>query len=83
LLGCGLDNPNAVDAGYPVAVNHISKNIEDPWPATVQTIFGTHHSIIHTSRENVVGSLNNIHMLWQLGNKPPAPVPRAEIAACW
>jgi hypothetical protein len=55
---------------YAEAVSHVSQSLEDPWPATVDTIPGRDHSIIQAPHENVVGYLKNVNMLWQLGRKP-------------
>lgn len=55
---------------YGDAVSHISQGLEDPWPATVDTVLGPHHSIIHAPQENVIMYLQNIQLLWQLGRKP-------------
>jgi hypothetical protein len=61
---------HAALSSYREAVSHISQSLEDPWPATVDTVLGTDHSIIHAPPENVMSYLKNIHMLWQLGKKP-------------
>jgi hypothetical protein len=61
--------PAALDS-YGEAVSRISNGLEDPWPATVDTVLGSEHSIINAPRENVMGYLKNIDMLWQLGRKP-------------
>jgi hypothetical protein len=60
---------NALNS-YREAVSRISNGLEDAWPATVDTVLGSEHSIVNAPRENVVGYLKNIDMLWQLGRKP-------------
>lgn len=55
---------------YRDAVSHISQAMNDPWPATVDTVLGSDHSIIHEPPADVVVYLKNINMLWQLGRKP-------------
>jgi hypothetical protein len=54
---------------YREAVNDISQSLQDPWPATVEQIFGPSHSIIHAAPESVDTYLRNIHLLWSLGMK--------------
>jgi hypothetical protein len=55
---------------YREAVGDIGQSLEDPWPVTVDQIFGQRHSIIHAAPEDVATYLRNIHLLWQLGAKP-------------
>jgi len=54
---------------YRETVSDIAQSLEDPWPTTVDTVFGSNHSIIHASKEDVTLYLQNIHMLWHLGAK--------------
>jgi hypothetical protein len=55
---------------YREAVGDIGQSLEDPWPVTVDQVFGQRHSIIHAAPEDVATYLRNIHLLWQLGAKP-------------
>jgi hypothetical protein len=55
---------------YREAVSDIGQSLEDPWPVTVDQVFGQRHSIIHAAPEDVATYLRNIHLLWQLGAKP-------------
>src|SRR4051794_24878565 len=61
--------PDALNS-YHEAVSRISNGLDDPWPATVDMVLGSEHSIINAPRENMIGYLKNIDMLWQLGRKP-------------
>jgi hypothetical protein len=55
---------------YREAVGAISQGLEDPWPATVDTVLGRDHSIIHAPPDDVATYLKHIDLLWQLGAKP-------------
>jgi len=55
---------------YREAVSDIGQSLEDPWPVTVDQVFGQRHSIIHAAPEEVATYLRNIHLLWHLGAKP-------------
>ena len=55
---------------YREAVSDIGQSLEDPWPVTVDQVFGPRHSIIHAAPEDVATYLRNIHLLWHLGAKP-------------
>jgi hypothetical protein len=55
---------------YRETVGEIGQTLEDPWPVTVDQIFGHDHSIIHAASADVATYLRNIQLLWQLGPKP-------------
>jgi hypothetical protein len=72
-----LIDPKAVKAwspdeleNYRAAVSKVSQSMDDPWTATVDTVLGTEHMIVHAPRDHVVGYLKNIEVLWRLGRKP-------------
>ena len=54
---------------YGYAVGEVSQGLEDAWTATVDAVLGHDHSIIHAPHESVSVYLQNIQMLWQLGQK--------------
>ncbi len=54
---------------YREAVSDVGQSLEDPWPATVDAVFGPNRSIIHASKEDVTLYLQNIQLLWHLGAK--------------
>lgn len=71
-----LIDPNAAKASSPnefetyrTAVNKVSRALDDPWTATVDTVQGTEHSIIQAPKDHVTPYLKNIEALWQLGRK--------------
>ena len=55
---------------YREAVSDVGQSQEDPWPATVDVVLGSKHSIIHAPAEHVSLYLRNIELLWQLGRHP-------------
>lgn len=63
---------------YCESVSAVAQRLEDPWPVTVDQIFGSQHSIIHSAAENVATYLKNIHLLWHVGLKPNSAMMRYE-----
>lgn len=55
---------------YREALSEVSQGLNDPWPVTVDQVFGQRHSIIRAAPEHVATYLQNIQLLWQLGLKP-------------
>jgi hypothetical protein len=55
---------------YRAAVNRISQSLDDPWPVTVDRVFGRESSIVHGAPEDVATYLKNIQLLWKLGRRP-------------
>ena len=64
---------------YREAVSNVSQGLNDPWPVTVDQVFGQRHSIIHAAPVNVATYLQNIQLLWQLGLKPNSTRMKAEV----
>jgi hypothetical protein len=55
---------------YHAAVNRISQKLDDPWPVTVDPVFGRESSIVHGAPGDIETYLKNIQLLWKLGRRP-------------
>ncbi len=55
---------------YRAAVNRISQSLDDPWPVTVDQVFGRESSIVHGAPGDIETYLKNIQLLWKLGRRP-------------
>lgn len=72
---------------YRAAVSRLSHGLAEPWPSTVDEIFGRDHSIMEGTVEEVDTYLDDIVLQWQLGRKSslihikPARRRRAESSA--
>jgi hypothetical protein len=59
---------------YREQIDNIGRSLRDPWTTAVHAVSSAGHSIIDAPMDHVELYLDFIHLLWNLGLKPPIHV---------